>query len=76
MAGNKGQFFTVSEALQAILELGDDGDGEEHVWDDDDDNVQDSPPANTLPFSPIPSTSLEAMQQVSGATPHLSTPYN
>ena len=72
MAGKRGQFFTVSEALQAILDQGSDGD--EHVWDDDDD--VDSPPTTTLPLSPIPSTSREAVVQAARreTPPRSSTP--
>ena len=63
MAGNRGQYYTVSEALQAVLDESD-MEGEEHVWEDDD--ALDSAPttvATTLSLasllSPIP-TNLQA----------------
>ena len=67
MAGSRGQFFTVSEALQAILDK--DSDCEEHTWDEEDE--VDISPTTTLPLSPVPSTSA-VVQEETG--PRSSTP--
>ena len=64
MAGSRGQFFTVSEALQAK-----DSDCEEHTWDEEDE--VDISPTTTLPLSPVPSTSAVVQEEIG---PRSSTP--
>ena len=67
MAGSRGQFFTVSEALQAILDK--DSDCEDHAWDGEDD--VDISPTTTLPLYPVPSTSAVAQEEPVLALRHL-----
>ena len=72
MAGHRGQFFSVSEALQAILDQASDGENEE--WEDDGD-VLDCTPSSNPPLSPVPSTSRGAIAQTArGETHQSSTP--
>ena len=60
MAEPRSHFFTVSEALQAVLDQTDD-DAEEHLWDDDD------PPPAQSPLSPV--SSAATVQPIEGETP-------